>query len=397
MTLPTPAPSGPAPPLRMTALHPFHVAHGGHLVPFAGWEMPLYYEGIIAEHRAVRSGVGLFDVSHMGVLSVLGASAASLLARRTTCNVPRLVPGQVRYTFLLDAAGEIIDDLLVTRLDSGATPEQGFLVVPNAANASLVFDLLRAHRLPDTTLQWHNPDVAILAVQGPKARATLEGLFGWDLSGLKFYHARRFPSHGPASSGSRGELGGAEMPDLERFHWVGRTGYTGETGYEIFVRAADAVPLAERLVAAGVVPCGLGARDTLRLEKGYLLSGQDFHRDRTPLEAAQDRFVELDHPFVGRPVLDQQAKDGPAVRLAGIRVDAPGAIPRHGTPLWVGEQRTELTSGGLSPSLNVGIGLAYLPTARSTVGTRVELEIRGRRVPGEVVALPFYPVAAART
>lgn len=397
MTLPTPAASGPAPPLRRTALHPFHVAHGGHLVPFAGWEMPLYYEGILAEHRAVRSSVGLFDVSHMGVLTVLGPSSGALLARRTTCNVPRLVPGQVRYTFLLDATGAIIDDLLVTRLDNGLVPEPGFLVVPNAANAGLVFDLFRAHRMPDTQLAWHNPDVSILAVQGPKARATLEGLFGWDLSGLKFYHARRFPSHGPEAKGSKGELGEAALPDLANFHWVGRTGYTGETGYEMFVRAADAVPLAERLVAAGVVPCGLGARDTLRLEKGYLLSGQDFHRDRTPIEAAQDRFVELDHPFVGRTVIEPQVKNGPTVRLAGIRVDAAGAIPRHGTPVWIGETRTELTSGGLSPSLNYGIGLAYLPTAQSAVGTRVELEIRGRRVPAEVVPTPFYPAAPART
>jgi aminomethyltransferase len=399
MTTPTtlPTPTGPIAPLRRTALHPFHVAHGAHLVPFAGWEMPLYYEGILGEHRAVRTSVGLFDVSHMGVLTVVGGHAAALLARRTTCNVPRLVPGQVRYTFLLDATGAIIDDLLVTRIDSGATPESGFLVVPNAANAAAVFDLLRSHRLPDTTLALHNPAVAILAVQGPKARATLEGLFGWDLSALKFYHGRQFPSGGPTARGSKGELGEAAPPDLAASHWVGRTGYTGEAGYELFVRAEDAVPLADRLVSAGVVPCGLGARDTLRLEKGYLLSGQDFHRDRTPIEAAQDRFVEMDHDFVGRTALEEQTKAGNAPRLAGIKVDAPGAIPRHGTPLSAGDFRTELTSGGLSPSLNYGIGLAYLPAAHSAIGTKVELELRGRKVPAEVVALPFYPVPVART
>jgi aminomethyltransferase len=397
VTMPTEAPRPAARPLLRTALYPFHVAHGAHLVPFAGWEMPLYYEGILAEHRAVRTGAGLFDVSHMGVLTVVGGDAAALLARRTTCNVPRLVPGQCRYTFLLDATGAILDDLLVTRLDSGTVPESGFLVVPNAANAVAVYDLLRSHRLPDTTLALHNPAVSILAVQGPKARSTLEGLFGWDLSGLKFYHARRFPSGGATARGARGELGEPAPPDLSASHWVSRTGYTGEAGYELFVRAEDAVPLADRLVAAGVVPCGLGARDTLRLEKGYLLSGQDFHRDRSPIEAAQDKFVELDHPFVGRPVIEQQVKEGPKVRLAGIRVDAPGAIPRHGTPLWAGEYRTELTSGGLSPTLNFGIGLAYLPPAQTAPGTRVELEIRGRKVPAEVVATPFYPVPAART
>jgi aminomethyltransferase len=397
MTEPTPARPPPTQPLRRTALYPFHIAHGAHMVPFAGWEMPLYYDGILAEHRAVRTGVGLFDVSHMGVMTVLGASSAALLARRTTCNVPRLVPGQCRYTFLLDATGAIIDDLLITRLDAGTTPEPGFLAVPNAATAPMVFDLLRSHRLPDTTLALHNPDVSILAVQGPKARTTLEGLFGWDLGGLKFYHARSFPSGGPEARGAQGELGAAALPDLATHHWVSRTGYTGEAGYEVFVRADDAVPLAERLLAAGVVPIGLGARDTLRLEKGYLLSGQDFHRDRSPIEAAQDRFVELDHAFVGRPVIDQQVKDGPKVRLAGIRVDAPGAIPRHGTPLWAGEYHTELTSGGMSPSLNYGIGLAYLPPAAAAPGTRVELEIRGRRVPADVAPTPFYPAPPART
>ncbi|MCI4354285.1 MAG: glycine cleavage system aminomethyltransferase GcvT, partial [Thermoplasmata archaeon] len=339
--------------LQRTALFGFHQAHSAHLVPFAGWEMPLYYEGIIAEHQAVRRHVGLFDVSHMGILTVAGGHAADLLARRTTANVPKLAPGQVRYTFLLDAGGEIVDDLLVSRIDDGAHPDTSFLVVPNAANAASVYDLLRSHRRPDTEVHLLNPTVAILAVQGPGARGLLESLFGWRLGALKYYTARRFPSQRTDGPTADGLLGTSLPGDLATSYLVSRTGYTGEAGYEMFVPAQDAPSVAERIVAAGARPCGLGARDTLRLEKGFLLSGQDFHHDRSPLEAAQDRFVELDHEFVGRPALEKQQKEGLPARLVGILVEEPKAIPRHGTPVvHNGAVVTQVTSGGLSPSLD---------------------------------------------
>ena len=383
--------------LQRTALFGFHQAHGAHLVPFAGWEMPLYYEGILAEHQAVRRHVGLFDVSHMGILTVSGGHAADLLARRTTANVPKLTPGQVRYTFLLDAGGEIVDDLLISRVDNGSHPDASFLVVPNAANAASVYDLLRSHRRPDTEVHLLNPSVSILAVQGPGARGLLESLFGWRLGALKYYTARRFPAQrtdGPAADG----LLGTVLPgDLATSYLVSRTGYTGEPGYEIFVPASDAPGVAERIVAAGARPCGLGARDTLRLEKGFLLSGQDFLHNRSPLEAAQEKFVEMDHEFVGRTALEKQQKDGLVARLAGILVEEPRAIPRHGTPVvHDGKVVAQVTSGGLSPTLEKGIALAYLPTALTAVGTEVGLEIRGRIVPGRVHALPFYPATPAR-
>lgn len=387
----------PSAPLRRTALFPFHQAHSAHLVAFAGWEMPLYYEGIIPEHRAVRRHLGLFDVSHMGVITVSGGHAADLLGRRTTANVAKLAPGQVRYTFLLESGGAIIDDLLISRLDAGRADAPIFLVVPNAAHADEVYDLFRAHRRPDTEVHHLNPRVCILAVQGPAARGVLETLFGWRLGGLKYYTARRFPAHrtdGPAADGTFGPV----LPDDlgERFV-VSRTGYTGEPGYEIFVPADQAIEIAERLVAAGAQPVGLGARDTLRLEKGFLLSGQDFHLDRSPLEAAQDRFVEFDHDFVGRAALEKQRADGLAVRLTAIAVAEPNAIPRIGTPvLHAGTRVGQLTSGGSSPSLGHGIGLGYLPPALGTVGTALELDIRGRTVAARVVALPFYPAAPAR-
>ena len=378
-----------APPLGRTPLFPLHQELGAHLVPFAGWEMPLYYEGILPEHRAVRDSCGLFDVGHMGILTGSGASAAALLSRRTTANIEKLLPGQCRYTFLLDLFGAIVDDLLITRLDPGGESPPQFLVVPNAATAPRIFDLFRQHRAPDTELGRHNGAATILAVQGPRSRELLEGLSGWSLSDLPFYHARWFPKS-PGASPSKGSLGASFPEGLSEAWLVSRTGYTGELGYEIFVPAADAVPLARRLIAAGVRPCGLGARDTLRLEKGYLLSGQDFHRDRTPLEAGQERFVEFDHPFVGREALEKQRSEGPAIRLIGLRLGEPNAIPRHGTPvLSGGVPVSTVSSGGISPTLDRGIALAYLPKALTPVGSAVELDLRGRRVPAEVVALPF--------
>jgi aminomethyltransferase len=386
----TPPATPEAVPLLRTPLFPFHEAHHAHLVPFAGWEMPLYYEGILAEHQAVRSAAGLFDVSHMGILTVSGASAPALLARRTTADVLRLTPGQVRYTFLLNLEGQIIDDLLITRVDRGGDDPPSYVVVPNAATASRIFDLLRQHRRPDTTIGRHNGRVAILAVQGPNAPALLEATFGWSLGALSVYHARLFGFDRTGPVPSEGRLGIDLERDLADGILVSRTGYTGEAGAELFVRADRSVELAERLVRAGARPVGLGARDTLRLEKGFLLSGQDFHEDRSPLEAAQDRFVDMGHTFVGREALEKQRSDGLKVRLCGISVAAPDAIPRHGTPVLAnGEALTTVTSGGMSPTLHHGIALAYLPVALASPGTSVSVDVRGRIVPAEVVKLPF--------
>jgi aminomethyltransferase len=396
MSAEVPVPPPAAVPLRRTALYEFHQRHGGHLVPFSGWEMPLYYSSILAEHRAVRTGTGLFDVSHMGLLTVDGGHAAALLSRRTTANVETETSGQVRYTFFLEETGRIVDDLLITRLDDGTDLSRAHLVIPNAGRADEIELILRHHRGPDTTIVRWNPRLALLALQGPGSRAMLERLYGWELGGLKFYHARHFPTDG--ASGSRDGALGTKIPaDLERSIFVSRTGYTGELGYELLVRAEDADAFAERLVGAGAVPCGLGARDTLRLEKGYLLSGQDFHRDRSPLEAGQDRFVDFEHAFVGRPALEKERAEGPAQRLVGLKVDVEGAIPRHGTPVRVdGKTVTEATSGGLAPGLGRGVALAYLPRDLAAPGTKVALEIRGKEVPAEVVELPFVPASRTR-
>jgi aminomethyltransferase len=393
---PASAVAAPAPPLERTPLHAFHVRHGAHLVPFAGWEMPLYYTSILAEHRAVRTGVGLFDVSHMGLYSVDGPRAAELLSRRTTANVEALEPGRVRYTFLLESTGAIVDDLLISRIDAGSELTRQHVVVPNAARAAEIEEILRQHRLPDTTIERWNGRVALLAVQGPGSRALLERRFGWALGGLGFYRAAFFPRAGSAG-GARGHLGGTLPAGPGAEFLVSRTGYTGELGYELFVPAPEADALAESLVAAGAVPAGLGCRDTLRLEKGYLLSGQEFHRDRSPLEAAQERFVEFDHPFVGRPALEAAKAKGVPVRLSGIELSEPGAIPRHGSAVLAnGSSVGVATSGGLSPGLGHGIALAYLPTELAKPGTALEVEVRGRPAPARVVDLPFVPSAPAR-
>jgi len=383
-------------PLSRTALHGFHVRHGAHLVPFAGWELPLYYGSILAEHRAVRDTVGLFDVSHMGIFTVEGGHAADLLSRRTTANVELLEPGRVRYTFLLESTGAIVDDLLVSRIDSGSELTKRFVVVPNASRAADIEEILRQHRGPDTTIRRWNGTVALLAVQGPGSRGLLEKRFGWSLERLGFYRAAFYPTTG-GTPGAEGILGAAFPGDLARMRLVSRTGYTGELGYEVFVKAEEADSVAEALVVAGATPVGLGARDTLRLEKGYLLSGQEFHRDRTPLEAGQDRFVEFDHPFVGRTALEEQRAKGVAVRLVGIELTERGAIPRHGSAVFAGGSQVAVaTSGGLSPGLGRGIALAYLPKDIAKAGTELTIDVRGKPAPARVVDLPFVPTAPVR-
>jgi aminomethyltransferase len=375
--------------LRESPLAAFHREHHGHFVPFAGWSLPLYFSSIVDEHEAVRQRVGVFDVSHMGIVTVDGGQAPALLARRTTADVPRLVPGQCKYTFLLDATGHIVDDLLITRLDTGGPEGPRFLIVPNAAKAARIVELLRQHRKPDTTIAMHNGAVAILAVQGPKAAETLGRVFGWDLGSLGVYRARWFGAAFGTSTGS-GELGPMFPGALATKILVSRTGYTGEAGFELFVAADRAVAVADALVAVGAAPVGLGARDTLRLEKGFLLSGQDFDGDRTPFEAGQDRFVDLGHPFVGRDALQQQRAAGSYARLVGLSVTDATAIPRHGTPVRVGDAVVGVvSSGGLSLTLKHGIALAYLPEPLAAPDTEVQLEIRGRSVPARVVRLPF--------
>ncbi len=358
--------------------------------------MPLYYGSILEEHQAVRESVGFFDVSHMGIFTVHGGHAAALLSRRTTANVETLAPGHCRYTFLVDAEGLIVDDLVLGRIDDGADEARSFVAVCNAATTLRISEILRQHRRPDTLVNQWNGTVAILAVQGPQALTLLKRMYPWDLDALRPFSIAFFPRDASGRFGREGGLGGALPNDLSTSVLVSRTGYTGELGYELYVSGATVSSVAERLEQGGARPCGLGARDTLRLEKGYLLSGQDFHRDHTPLEAGQDRFVEFDHAFVGRQALEKQRAKGIPVLLRGLTVGAAGAIPRHGTRvLKDGQPVGVVTSGGLSPSLGHGVAMAYLAPQFAPPGTELDLEIRGRPVPAKVVALPFVPAGRA--
>jgi aminomethyltransferase len=384
----TEPPDRPPEPLLRTALYELHRAQGGHLVPFHGWELPLYYArtGILREHEAVRRDVGVFDVSHMGIITLEGPGGAALLSRRTPSNATRARPGQARYTCLLDPEAHLVDDALWMRTDEGSDPTN-FLLVPNAGPAPRIFEVLRQHRGRNCEIERHNGAAGILAVQGPRSRELLESLFPWDLAGLAPYTGAFFPRKGPRSAG---EHGGSFTSRLRDHALVSRTGYTGELGYELFLAAPVMPEVFQSLLRAGATPCGLGARDTLRMEKGYLLSGVDFHGDRTPLEAGLDRFLELDHPFVGREALERQRKAGGYPVWTGLLGEDPTAIPRHGMPLTLeGRPLAVVSSGGQSPTLRKGIALAYLPPEAREPGTSFGLTVRGRDATLQVVRLPF--------
>lgn len=357
------------------SLYDTHRALGARLIEFSGWEMPLQYAGILEEHRAVRERAGLFDLSHMGELWVSGPGAGAGLAHALVSDPTRLKEGRAQYSMICAEDGGILDDLIVYRL-----AEERFLVVPNAGNRERVAAELR-QRLQgfDAGLDDASLRTALLAVQGPRAVQILRPLTDVDLDALRYYaiaegHAAGEPAH------------------------VARTGYTGEDGFELFLDWEAAPGAWQRLLEAGsgqgLTPCGLGARDTLRLEAGMPLYGNELDEDTNPFEAGQGRLVKLDKPdgFVGSEALAGVADTGPRKLLAGLVVRGRG-IARHGYPVYrPGEEAAcgVVTSGTASPTLGAPIAMAYLPPADSTPGTMTEIGIRSSRVEAEVVPLPFY-------
>ncbi len=377
----------PAPPPQGTLLESEHVLRGGHMVDFHGWRMPLYYQstGILAEHRAVRTSVGLFDVSHMGIITLRGETAKELLSRRLPTNAAVQKTGQCKYSFFLDTSGVIVDDAVLTRLDRGSDPRE-FLLVVNASMAPRILEILMQHRPKGTDIQLWNGDFGIIAVQGPGSRDMVHTVLGAEVSSLSFYTGALFSAVNGTPVPYEGTLSDAATEN----NLISRTGYTGELGYELFLPARRIAEVWNRLVEVGGVPCGLGARDTLRMEKGYLLSGTDFQRDRTPLEGGLDRFLAFDHPFVGREALEKQKKAGDYPVWTGLKVTEKGVVPRTGTPVvYAGTRIGTVTSGGLSPTLGQGIALAYLNPEYREPGRQLGLEIRGKTVPAGVVRLPF--------
>jgi aminomethyltransferase len=359
--------------LRRTPLYDAHRARGAKMVPFGGWEMPVEYSGLIGEHMAVREKAGLFDVSHMGEFEVEGEGALAFLQRVTANNVAKLVPGQAQYSALPNSHGCPVDDVIVYRRG-----EERFLVVVNAANIDKDFAWLQSQGPGRCTLRDRSDDFALVALQGPAAEEILRGLTSIDLAGVGFY---RF---------AEGEVAG--RPAL-----AARTGYTGEDGFELFVAPRDAVGVWTALLEAGepkgLVPAGLGARDTLRLEARMLLYGNDMDETTSLVEAGLGWIVSLDEQkgaFNGRDVLAEQKASGPSRKLVGFEVVGRG-IARHGYPVSLGEEPSgEVTSGSYAPFLRKNIGLCYLPAARAVAGTDFDVEIRGRRVPARVVPTPFY-------
>jgi aminomethyltransferase len=365
--------AGPEP--RRTALYDAHRAAGARLIDFAGWEMPVQYEGIIDEHRAVRSRAGLFDLSHMGELWISGPQAGDSLGYALVSDPARLAVGRAHYSMIVAEDGGIIDDLIVYR-----TADDTFLVVPNASNARAVSAAIR-DRLAgrQATLDDASLRTSLIAVQGPEARAILEPLTDVDLASLKYYAI------------AHGTVDGVDA-------WVARTGYTGEDGFELFVDW-DAAPalwgtLMEAGSAAGLVPAGLGARDTLRLEAGMALYGNELDRDTLPGEAGLSRVVKLEKAgdFVGRAALELAEARGPRKTLVGLELRDRG-IARHGYPVHRASDDAIsgiVTSGTLSPTLGRAIAMAYVPPDAAAPGTMLDVGVRASRVPAEVVPLPFY-------
>jgi aminomethyltransferase len=361
------------PTLHETPLHDRHAALGARMIDFAGWLMPVQYAGILEEHRAVRDRAGLFDLSHMGELFLEGPEAGTALAGALITNPPALGEGRAQYSMIVAADGGIIDDLIVYRLAADR-----FLVVANASNARTVSDAL-AERITGfkAVLDDRSLAMALVAIQGPRSVEIMRPLTDVDLATLRYYAI------------AEGMVAG--IPGL-----VARTGYTGEDGFEVFVDNGRAVELWDALMAAGsasgLAPIGLGARDTLRLEAGMPLYGNELDRTTNPYEANLGRVVKLDKPgdFVGRAALEKAAREGVARRLVGLVMRDRG-IARHGYPVFSGDRPTGIvTSGTQSPSLGEAIAMAYVATSDAEPGTMVAVEIRGQRVPAEVVALPFY-------
>ena len=354
--------------LERTALFETHRALGARLAPFAGWEMPIQYQGILAEARAVRSASGVFDVSHMGRFFLQGAGAMGLLEWVATNGVGELAPGRARYTLLCDPTGGILDDAIFYRL-----AEDRSLLVVNAANAGTIWNWLLqwAESFGPVDMEDRTRETAMIACQGPDAI----GILGALAPGVELPRPFRFT-----------EINVDGAPVL-----AARTGYTGEDGFEAILEAAHAPGLWARLLDHGAAPCGLGARDVLRLEAGLPLHGNDIDTETNPVEAGLERFVQWNKEFSGAEALRRVRNAGPAKRLVGLRLDGRN-IPRHGYAIQdvAGKGVGVVTSGGYSPTLDTNIALGYVDAELAAPDTTLAVDIRGRVAAARVVPLPFY-------
>ena len=357
--------------LRTTVLHSEHLGLGARMVPFAGYDMPVQYAGILAEARAVRIAAGVFDVSHMGRFSVEGPDARALLDWTHTADIGEAMPiGRARYGLLCNEQGGIIDDAIVYRLDA-----ERFRIVANAANAQRVFVWLkrwRDERFPGAVVADHTAETAMIALQGPDAVGIAARVADFDPTEVRPFRV-------------------AETAVLGRPALIARTGYTGEDGVEFMPASEVAGELWRLLIAEGGAPCGLGARDTLRLEAGLLLHGADMDESINLVEAGLERFTRLEGDFCGADAVRRAASEGTSRALIGFRTEGRGTVPRaHSDILDDAGAIGAVTSGGYAPSLDTNVGLGYVPRSFAAVGARLLIDVRGRTVPASVVQLPFY-------
>ncbi|OQP02874.1 glycine cleavage system protein T [Geobacillus sp. 44C] len=359
--------------LKRTPLFAVYERYGAKTIDFGGWELPVQFSSIKEEHEAVRTRAGLFDVSHMGEFVVKGDDSLAFLQKMMTNDVSKLTDGRVQYSLMCYEDGGTVDDLLIYKKADGH-----YLLVVNAANIEKDFEWLHDHLFGDVELVNISQEIAQLALQGPLAEQVLQKLTNTDLSAIKFF-----------SFQDDININGVKA-------LVSRTGYTGEDGFEIYCRKEDAVALWESILEAGkeegVLPCGLGARDTLRFEATLPLYGQDLSKDITPIEAGLGFAVKTnkDADFIGKDVLKKQKEEGTARKLVGIEMIDKG-IPRHGYKVFAnGEEIGFVTTGTQSPTLKKNIGLALIKTEFTEMDTEVEVEIRGKRLKAKVIATPFY-------
>ena len=356
--------------MKRTPFFSIHQTLGAKIVPFGGYEMPVQYAGIIEEHKSVRNGVGVFDVSHMGEFFAKGSNAISFLQKITINDVSKLEPGRAQYSAMCYENGGIVDDLLIYML-----AEHSYMIVVNAANIDKDWEWMKSHCPGDVSFENKSDETALLAIQGPKSLATLQKLTTADLSTIPYYHF------------VRGMLAGVEMI-------ISRTGYTGELGFEIYFDVKHGEKIWNEIFGAGrdysIAPIGLGARDTLRLEMGYCLYGNDIDQTTHPLEAGLGWITKLNKgDFIGKPVLEKSKAEGLKRKLVGILLSEK-AVPRHGYQIVAGGSNSgTITSGTFSPSLEKGIAMGYVHSAHSDVGSKLQIDVRGKLIDAAVVPLPF--------
>ncbi|VVC03790.1 putative aminomethyltransferase [Candidatus Bilamarchaeum dharawalense] len=357
--------------VQRTPLYNEHVKLGGHVIDFAGWELPVYYTNIIDEHNTVRQSVGLFDICHMGEFFVEGKDAFTLLQKCLTRNLDGMKMNTIKYSTMLNEGGTIIDDLLFYKFN-----EQKYFVVVNAANIEKDFNWLKKNAAGlDVQLSNISAQTMKLDLQGPKAQATVAKISDIDFNSIKFY---RFVE---------GKVAGCDCI-------VSRTGYTGEDGFEIYSNENNAPKIWNALLEAGkefgIKPCGLGARDTLRLECAMMLYGNDIDDQHTPLEAELDKMVALEKTFIGKEPLEKQKAEGVKRKLIAFEM-TDSAIARHGYEFYSGNRKIGIiTSGSYCPTLKKPLGLGYIETEFSTIGSEIEVMIRGALHKAKVVEKPFY-------